>query len=214
MTSMRARKRLIEQLKDLGINDAAVLEVILSIPRHEFLEEALASHAYDNAALPIGHGQTISQPSTVAIMTAKLREKFPQGLGNVLEIGTGCGYQAAVVAAFAKKVVSIERIQQLHYAARDRLYDLRIRNVKCLYADGFLGCQDYAPYDGILAAAGSEDVPEALLEQLAEGGRLVMPVHDEAKQKQQLIVVDKTSTGIRQKQLEEVAFVPRVSGVI
>lgn len=214
MTSLRARQRLIDQLRVIGINDEQVLDVILSTPRHEFLEEALASHAYDNAALPIGFGQTISHPSTVAIMTAKLREKFPEGLKNVLEIGTGCGYQTSVIAAFAQKVVSIERIKQLHYAARDRLYDLKIRNIKCLHADGFLGCLDYAPYDGILAAAVSADVPEELIAQLVEGGRLIMPLQTQSKNEQRLIVVDKTSTGVRQQILDTVAFVPRVSGVI
>lgn len=213
MTSLRARKRLVDQLRQFGIVDESVLEVILSVPRHAFLEEALASHAYDNAALPIGHGQTISQPSTVAFMTTKLREKFPQGLDNVLEIGTGCGYQTAVIAAFAKKIVSIERIKQLHYTARDRLYDLKVRNVKCLYADGFLGCLDYAPYDGILAAAVSNDVPEVLIDQLKEGGRLLMPLKNEVNQEQHLIMVDKTSTGIKQQRLDVVAFVPRMSGV-
>jgi len=212
MTSLRTRKRLIEQLREMSVANEAVLDVILSVPRHAFLEEALASHAYDNAALPIGHGQTISQPSTVARMTNKLLEKFPDGLENVLEIGTGCGYQSAIIAAFAQQVISIERIKQLHYAARDRLYDLKIRNVKCLYADGFLGCADYAPYEGILAAAVSDDVPEVLIEQLAIGGRLLMPVLNDSQQEQHLIMVDKTSTGIKQKQLSVVAFVPRQSG--
>jgi len=214
MTSMRARHRLIEQLRNLGILDESVLEVILSVPRHEFLEEALASHAYDNAALPIGFGQTISQPYTVAIMTATLRKKFPEGMKNVLEIGTGCGYQTAIIAAFADKVISIERIKQLHYSARDRLYDLKIRNIKCLHADGFLGCLNYAPYDGIIAAAVSEDVPEDLVNQLMEGGRLIMPLQTKGKNEQRLVVVDKTSTGIRQKIMDAVAFVPRVSGTI
>ena len=213
MTSLRTRKRLIEQLREMSVANEAVLDVIFSVPRHAFLEEALASHAYDNAALPIGHGQTISQPSTVARMTSKLLEKFPDGLGSVLEIGTGCGYQSAIIAAFAQQVISIERIKQLHYTARDRLYDLKIRNVKCLYADGFLGCSDYAPYEGILAAAVSDDVPEVLIEQLAVGGRLLMPVLNDSQQEQHLIMVDKTSTGIKQERLSVVAFVPRKSGI-
>lgn len=223
MTSMRSRQRLINRLRELGVTDEAVLSVMLSIPRHEFLEEALASHAYDNAALPIGYGQTISQPLIVAMMTAKLRENYPKGLNNVLEIGTGCGYQTAVMAAFSKQVISIERITQLHRAARDRLYDLKIRNIKCLLADGFQGCVDYAPYDGILAAAVSNDVPEALIEQLTEGGRLIMPLHFVTKNlekgatnknEQRLIVVDKTSSGIKQQILDVVAFVPRMFGTI
>ena len=212
MTSLRTRKRLIEQLREMSVANEAVLDVIFSVPRHAFLEEALASHAYDNAALPIGHGQTISQPSTVARMTNKLLEKFPDGLKSVLEIGTGCGYQSAIIAAFAQQVISIERIKQLHYDARDRLYDLKVRNVKCLYADGFLGCSDYAPYEGILAAAASDDVPEVLVEQLVVGGRLLMPVLNDSQQEQHLIMVDKTSTGIKQERLSVVAFVPRKSG--
>ena len=212
MTSLRTRKRLVKQLREMSIANEVVLDVILSVPRHAFLEEALASYAYDNTALPIGHGQTISQPSTVARMTSKLLEKFPDGLENVLEIGTGCGYQSAIIAAFAQQVISIERIKQLHYAARDRLYDLKIRNVKCLYADGFLGCSDYAPYEGILAAAVSDDVPEVLVEQMKVGGRLLMPVLNDNHQEQHLIMVDKTSTGIKQERLSVVAFVPRKSG--
>lgn len=213
MTSLRARKRLIDQLRQMAVANNEVLDVILSVPRHAFLEEALASHAYDNAALPIGHGQTISQPSTVASMTTRLLEKFPNGLDKVLEIGTGCGYQTAIIAAFTKQVISIERIKQLHYAARDRLYDLKIRNIKCLYADGFLGCEQYAPYDGILAAAVSDDVPEILIDQLIVGGRLLMPVANESNQTQHLIMIDKTSTGIKQQRLDVVAFVPRQSGI-
>ena len=226
MTSMRSRQRLINSLRKLGIKDEHVLSVMLSIPRHEFLEEALASHAYDNAALPIGHGQTISQPMIVALMTSKLREKFPDGFGNVLEIGTGCGYQTAIIAAFSKKVISIERITQLHRAARDRLYDLKIRNIKCIHGDGFQGCVDYAPYDGILAAAVSNDVPDDLVDQLGDGGRLIMPLQmtsaetvsalrtKNEKNEQHLIVIDKTSTGIKQQVLDSVAFVPRISGTI
>ena len=213
MTSMRARKRLIEQLKLDKSVSAEVLDVMLTVPRHEFLEEGISSHAYQNTALPIGFGQTISQPSTVALMTTKLIEKFPNGLKKVLEIGTGCGYQSAVISMFAEQVFSIERVKQLHYAARDRLYDLKYRNVKCIHADGFLGCEDGAPYDGILAAAVSEDVPEELIDQLIEGGRLIMPVRENASGEQSLIVIDKTVTGVKQVKTSKVAFVPRVHGV-
>jgi len=213
MTSMRARKRLIEQLKQDSDVNPAVLEVMLTVPRHEFLEAGISSHAYENSALPIGYGQTISQPSTVALMTSKLIDKFPNGLKNVLEIGTGCGYQSAVISAFCEQVISIERVKQLHYAARDRLYDLKYRNVKCIHADGFVGHADAAPYDGILAAAVSEDVPEELIDQLVDGGRLVMPVRDHQSNEQNLIIIDKTSSGIKHAKTTKVAFVPRVHGV-
>jgi len=221
MTSKRSRLRLIDTLRKLGVSDEKVLEAIFDVPRHEFIEEALASHAYDNSALPIGHGQTISHPLTVAMMTAALHEKFPQGMNHVLEIGTGCGYQTAVISPFAKKIISIERIKELHRAARNRLFGLKIRNVICLHADGFTGYGSYAPYDGILAAAVSEDVPEELIDQLSDEGRLVMPVIKEKAQgkdqktstsDQQLIVIDKTSTGIKRSVISDVAFVPRVSG--
>jgi len=214
LTSARARKRLVEELRQGGISNEQVLDVLYEVPRHEFLEDAINSHAYDNAALPIGFGQTISQPSTVAIMTATLLKKFPQGMKTVLEIGTGCGYQSAVISCFAEKVISIERIKELHYTARDRLYDLKYRNVKCIHADGFLGCKDFAPYDGILAAAVSEEVPNELIEQLSEGGRLVMPLLDTTTAEQNLIIVDKTPSGIHKKVTQKVTFVPRIDGVI
>jgi len=215
MTSDRTKRRLIDKLRSLGVTNEAVLGVMFDVPRHEFIEEALRSHAYDNSALPIGHGQTISHPLTVALMTSQLLEQFPNGMKTVLEIGTGCGYQTAVVSPFAKKVVSIERIGELHRAARNRLYDLKVRNVTFQHADGFDGCSLYAPYDGILAAAVSDDVPTELVDQLAEGGRLVMPVKGaNTRSGQELVVVDKTSTGIKKKVVSEVAFVPRVSGTI
>ena len=213
MTSMRSRKRLVDQLRELGVSDQEVLDAILNVPRHEFVDEALASHAYENSALPIGWGQTISQPLTVAIMTAKLRENFPTGMNHVLEIGTGCGYQAAVLAPFAKKVISVERISQLHRAARKRLVAMKLRNVLCLHDDGFMGCQNYAPYDGILAAAVSNDIPEELIDQLADGGRLIMPVKLSNSSDQRLVVVDKTPTGIKKSELSAVSFVPRKSGI-
>lgn len=213
MTSMRSRQRLINQLREAGITDEKVLEVMLNVPRHEFIEEALASYAYDNSALPIGYGQTISQPLTVAIMTSTLREHFPKGMNHVLEIGTGCGYQAAVLAPFAKKIVSIERISQLHRATRKRLLQMRIRNVLCLHEDGFMGYENHAPYDAILAAAASDDVPQQLLDQLAEGGRIIMPLKHLDSAQQRLVVIDKTATGLKRSELSSVSFVPRKAGM-
>lgn len=208
MTSDRTRRRLVGILRDAGIQDEEVLQVMQSVPRHLFVDEALASRAYENTALPIGHGQTISQPYIVALMTAEL---FSGGRrARVLEIGTGCGYQAAILASFADRVYSVERIEKLFRQARDRLYDLRIRNVSCLHADGFSGLDEHAPFDGILAAAASTNVPQELLDQLAPGGRLVMPV--ETGGKQVLIVVDHEPDGLVKREIEAVKFVPRVFG--
>ena len=179
-----------------------------SLPRHIFVDEALASRAYENTALPIGHGQTISQPYIVGLMTQTL---FNKSRAKVLEIGTGCGYQSAVLAGMCETVVSVERIVKLHRQARDRLYDIGIRNVIFRHGDGFSGYSDNAPYDGILAAAVSEDVPEELIQQLAIGGRVVMPVG--RGENQTLTVIDKTSDGLRKQEIEAVRFVPRLAGL-
>jgi len=208
MTSERTRRRLIEQVREMGVTNKAVLDVMQSLPRHIFVEEALATRAYENTALPIGYGQTISQPYTVGLMTQTLLN-VPRD--KVLEIGTGCGYQTAILAPLCKQVVSIERITKLHRQARDRLYDLGVRNVTFRHGDGFAGLVESAPYDGILAAAVSEDVPEELIDQLAEGGRVVMPVGQ--VDKQLLVVIDKTSTGLVKKEVEAVRFVPRLAGL-
>lgn len=208
MTSERTRRRLIEQLQAMGISHSSVLNLIQTVPRHLFVDEAFSSRAYENTALPIGHGQTISQPYIVALMTQTLLDK-PRN--RVLEIGTGCGYQTVILASLFEKVVSIERIVKLHRQARDRLYDLGIRNVVFRHGDGFDGMNDYAPYDAILAAAVSRDVPEALIEQLAVGGRLVMPVGE--GDKQVLKVIDKHAGGVKQTDIETVRFVPRLAGL-
>lgn len=208
MTSDRTRHRLIELIRDMGITHKAVLDVMRSLPRHIFVDEALATRAYENKSLPIGQGQTISQPYTVGLMTQTLLNK-PRS--NVLEIGTGSGYQTAILAPLCGEVVSLERIVKLHRKARDLLYDLGVRNVRFRHGDGFAGMRDFAPYDGILAAAVSDDVPQELLDQLAVGGRVVMPV---AKAKGQvLIVIDKTSTGFIEQEVESVRFVPRLAGL-
>lgn len=214
MTSDRTRKRLVEEIHALGIKDERVLSAIMQTPRHLFVDEALSSRAYENTALPIGYGQTISQPYTVALMTSLLFADKKRK--HVLEIGTGCGYQTAILSCFAEKVISVECIQKLQRQARDRLYDMKIRNVKCLHGDGFAGLSEFAPYDGILAAAVSVDVPEELLKQLSVGGRLVMPLAAEASKSatQQLLIVDKTATGYKRQLNELVSFVPRRFGVV
>lgn len=208
MTSDRTRARLIDLIRSMGVTDKAVLDVMQSLPRHIFVEEALASRAYENTALPIGQGQTISQPYTVGLMTQTL---FNKPRPKILEIGTGCGYQTAILAPLCDEVVSLERIIKLHRQARDLLYDLGVRNVKFRHGDGFAGMHDFAPYDGILAAAVSEDVPEELIDQLAVGGRVVMPVGK--AERQVLIVIDKTNTGLVKKEIEAVRFVPRLAGL-
>ena len=208
MTSDRTRRRLVEQMREMGVTKQNVLQIMQDLPRHIFVDEALASRAYENTALPIGHGQTISQPYIVGLMTQTL---FDKPRANILEIGTGCGYQTAVPAGLCDKVVSVERIVKLHRQARNRLYDLGVRNVIFRHGDGFAGFADNAPYDGILAAAVSEDVPLELLEQLAIGGRVVMPVGRD--EKQVLTVIDKTANGLIHQEIEAVRFVPRLAGL-
>jgi protein-L-isoaspartate(D-aspartate) O-methyltransferase len=208
MTSERTRKRLIDLLRARGISDERVLSVMFQIPRHLFVDEAFASRAYENTALPIQEGQTISQPYTVALMTQIL---FDRPRNSILEIGTGCGYQTAVLSQLCEKVYSVERIVKLHRRARDLLYDLHVRNVVFRHGDGFNGLPDFAPYDGILAAAVSPSIPEELVEQLCEGGRIIMPLGE--NDEQHLIVGDKTSSGLVTQNIEAVRFVPRRSGI-
>ncbi len=208
MTSQRTRDRLIDRLRAQGITSNAVLEVIRRTPRHIFVDEALASRAYEDTALPIGHGQTISQPYIVARMTELVvGEGTPQ---RVLEIGTGCGYQTAVLAQLAVSVFSVERIQGLLHQARERLYQLRLHNARLRYADGVLGWPEHAPYDGILVAAAAPEVPLALCEQLAPGGRLVAPVGPRGSQR--LVLVVREPEGFQQRSLESVSFVPLIGG--
>src|SRR5690606_29963959 len=184
MTSARTRERLIERLRAEGVTNAAVLERIRTVPRHIFVDEALASRAYEDTALPIGFGQTISQPYIVAVMTSALIADLPSGgkLGKVLEIGTGCGYQTAVLAPFARHIYSVERIQPLLKRARENLAALGISNVSLRHADGWQGWRSQAPFDGILVAAAPEEIPPALLEQLADRGRLVIPIGARGRQ--------------------------------
>jgi protein-L-isoaspartate(D-aspartate) O-methyltransferase len=206
MTSARTRDRLVERLRAHGIRSEAVLSQIRNVPRHLFVDEALASRAYEDTALPIGHGQTISQPYVVAKMTEALVEGFE--CEKVLEIGTGCGYQTAVLASLVKRIYSVERIPALLKKTRQRLRDLDIYNVQFRPGDGWQGWPKYAPYDGIIVAAAAPVVPERLLEQLAPGGRLVMPVGTPGYQ--ELTLVTRHRDHFEQESLGGVSFVPLV----
>ena len=208
MTSARTRDRLVERLRKGGIRSTAVLEQIRNVPRHLFVDEALASRAYEDTALPIGLGQTISQPYVVARMSEALLDGFEGD--SVLEIGTGCGYQTAVLAPLVKKIYTVERIRELSQKSRQRLRDLDIYNVQFRPGDGWEGWAKYAPYDGILVAAAAAEVPQKLLEQLAPGGRLIIPVGPSGRQ--DLIVVTRTGDQYEQESLGEVSFVPLVKG--
>lgn len=209
MTSARTRDRLVNRLKAQGIQNEDVLQQIRSVPRHLFVDEALASRAYEDTALPIGHGQTISQPYVVARMTEALLDGFTGE--TVLEIGTGCGYQTAVLAPLVKRIYSVERIPELLKKTRQRLRDLDIYNVQFRPGDGWQGWPKYAPYDGIIVAAAAPVLPEKLLEQLAPGGRLVMPVGPTGRQ--ELMLVIRRDDHFEQQSLGAVSFVPLVPGI-
>ena len=208
MTSARTRDRLVERLRQGGIRSTAVLEQIRNVPRHLFVDEALASRAYEDTALPIGLGQTISQPFVVARMTEALLDGFDGE--NVLEIGTGCGYQTAVLAPLVKKIYTVERIRELYQKTRQRLRGLDIYNVQFRPGDGWEGWAKYAPYDGILVAAAAAEVPQKLLEQLAPNGRLIIPVGPSGNQ--DLIMVTRRGEQYEQESLGAVSFVPLVKG--
>jgi protein-L-isoaspartate(D-aspartate) O-methyltransferase len=209
MTSARTRDRLVQRLRDQGIVNPAVLERIRNLPRHIFVDEALASRAYEDTALPIGFGQTISQPYIVARMTEALLEGGTPA--KVLEVGTGCGYQTAVLAPLVTSVYSIERIQGLQVRARARLKELGFRNVRLRHGDGNDGWKAQSPYDGILVAAAPLQIPEALLAQLAIGGRLVVPVGPDGDQ--QLLRIVRREQGFERRLLGSVSFVPLVGGI-
>jgi protein-L-isoaspartate(D-aspartate) O-methyltransferase len=208
MTSQRTRARMVERLRAQGIADEFVLTAMNDVPRHLFVDEALASRAYEDISLPIGFGQTISQPYIVARMIELARGG--RMLVNALEIGTGCGYQAAVLARVAKVVHSVERIAPLIAKARKHLREIRINNVKVKYADGTLGVAEFAPYDAIVMAAAATHIPSELLAQLGMGGRLVMPIGPET---QKLTVVERTPQGFQQIEMGEVKFVPLLGGL-
>lgn len=210
MTSQRARDRMVQQLRDMGIRDESVLEVMRSTPRHLFVDEALAHRAYDNTPLPIGYEQTISQPFIVARMTEALLEKGTPA--KVLEIGTGSGYQAAILAPLVKRVISLERIRPLQRQAREVLSSLNLHNISLRHVDGFGGWPEDAPYDAIMLTAAPEQVPPALLQQLAVGGLLVAPIGGSGMQT--LVRITRTREGFEREELDLVSFVPLLHGEV
>lgn len=221
LDSAGVRLRMVQRLQREGLRDERVLRALAEVPRHEFVDTALAIQAYEDTSLPIGHGQTISKPSVVGRMIELLMAgaTAQQGhLGRVLEIGTGCGYQAAVLARLARHVTSIERLKPLHDKARLHLGAQRVEQVRLIYGDGRLGHKPGGPYEAIIAAAGGEDLPEAWLDQLAPGGRLVAPMVDPGGRGQVLVVVDHVMEGGASRLIrtlhEPVLFVPLKSGVM
>jgi protein-L-isoaspartate(D-aspartate) O-methyltransferase len=209
MTSARTRDRLVQRLRDQGITNLAVLDRIRNVPRHIFVDEALGSRAYEDTALPIGFGQTISQPYIVARMTEAILEAGP--LTSVLEVGTGCGYQTAVLAPLVDRIYTIERIEPLVTRAKERIKELGIRNVRFRHGDGIVGWKAHAPFDGILVAAAPLVVPEELIKQLKVGGRLLVPVGPEGQQ--ELIRFTRKEQRVERQSLGAVAFVPLLGGV-
>lgn len=211
MTSQRTRERLIQRLYDEGLSNPQVLEVMRRTPRHLFVDEALAHRAYEDTALPIGSNQTISQPYMVGRMTELLLADGP--LDKVLEIGTGTGYQTAVLAQLVERVFSVERIQSLQERAKERLAELNLRNVIYRWGDGWEGWNALAPYNGIIVTAGAKEVPQALLDQLAIGGRMVIPVGG-SDEHQQLLLIVRKEDGFVHETLEGVRFVPLLAGTL
>ena len=208
MTSQRTRDRLVARLREEGISNEAVLDVIRNTPRHLFVDEALASRAYEDTALPIGYNQTISQPYIVAVMTDLVVRDHPQ---KVLEIGTGSGYQAAILAPLVSRIYTVERIKPLAVQARQRFRKLGLRNIRASHSDGTEGLPDFAPYDAIITTAATELIPQALMEQLSpRGGRLIIPVG--GRDRQTLTVVTRHGDSYEQKDLDQVIFVPLLTG--
>lgn len=216
MTSQRTRTRMIERLRLHGIVDEVVLDAMSKTPRHLFVDEALASRAYEETALPIGFGQTISNPLTVAYMLAMVREQSPYPIKRALEIGTGCGYQAAVMSHFCEEVFSVERIANLAIKATHCLKQLNYTNVNVLHADGHYGWMHEAPFDAIVVAAAAREVPSELLMQLAPDGKMILPITNSASNRhQQLHLIHKKRTGmIEQLELKSVHFVPLLNGKV
>lgn len=216
LDSAAVRARMVQRLRADGIRDEAVLRAFAQVERHRFVDTALATQAYEDTSLPIGLSQTISKPSVVACMLSLLMAgataRTLGGLGRVLEIGTGCGYQAALLMLLARGVVSIERLKALHEKARENLAVQRTADLRLVYGDGRLGHAPRAPYDSIVAAAGGEDLPAAWLDQLAVGGRLVAPLHDASRGGQVLLVIDREPHGLVRQWHDAVHFVPLKSG--
>jgi protein-L-isoaspartate(D-aspartate) O-methyltransferase len=210
MTSQRTRMRLVERLREQGIDDEDVLDIVSSTPRHIFVDEALSHRAYEDTALPIGFNQTISQPYVNARMCAALSEDGP--LVKVLEVGTGSGYQTSILAQMSEKVFTVERIRGLQERARDRLNLLGLRNIHYRHSDGGMGWPEQGPFDGIIVSASPRKIPKELLDQLAIRGRMVIPVGDEEEQELQLITL--TPDGMKVTVLERVRFVPMLTGRI
>ncbi len=208
MTSQRTRDRMVSRLTQQGIRNKKVLEVIRNTPRHIFVDEALASRAYEDTALPIGHNQTISQPYIVAKMTELLLAAGP--LHKVLEIGTGCGYQTAILAQLADHVYSVERILPLQRKAKGYLWELKIKNVSFIHNDGGWGWPEYAPFDGILVSAAPPEIPETLLQQMAIGGVMVIPIGEGGRQTLQRVI--RSEKGYEVEEFDPVSFVPFLSG--
>ena len=214
MTSVRTRTRMIERLREQGIRDEVVLAAMSAVPRHIFVDEALAIRAYDDSPLPIGHGQTISQPWVVARMTELARNG--RQLGDVLEIGTGCGYQTAVLAQLAKTVYTVERIGALVSKARRHLQSLKIRNVRLAHGDGSADLGEDLAVDAIIVTAGATHVPTALLKYLKQGGRMVLPLanaEEGERGTQRLTVIEASASGIREQVFDAVRFVPLLPGL-
>jgi len=207
MTSPRTRARMIDRLREQGIRNETVLAAMFEVPRHLFVDEALASRAYDDVSLPINFNQTISRPYIVARMAEVLCAGGP--LGRVLEVGTGCGYQAAILAQLAKEVYTVERIRPLYERARKLLGELKMRNVSVRYADGSAGLPEFAPFDGIVMSAASATLQDTLREQLAVGGRMALPV---GTHEQRLYLVERDTRGFHETRLEPVKFVPLLTG--
>jgi len=207
MTSLRTRERMLTRLREQGIKDEVVLHAMGEIPRHIFVDDALSIRAYEDVSLPIGFAQTISQPYIVARMTEVLRNG--NQLGKVLEIGTGCRYQTAVLSRVAKEVLSVERIRPLVMKARNHLRTLKCTNVKLDHADGSMGLNDFAPFDGIIVTAAASHVPQELLAQLAIGGRMVIPI---GTSEQTLYLIERNQNDYKQTKLEPVKFVPLLGG--
>jgi len=221
LDSAGVRRRMVERLQQGGVQDPRVLAAMNTVERHAFVDTALVGQAYEDTSLPIGLGQTISKPSSVARMIELLCQRpgvapdAPVPLGRALEIGTGCGYQAAVLARLASQVVSIERLKPLHEKARHNLRALHVPNLRLVYGDGMLGHGPNAPYDCIIAAAGGQSLPQAWLDQLAPGGRLVAPIEDTRSGGQSLLIVDRLASGALVHSTQEaVHFVPLKSGVV